>query len=386
MSTTQLHAAASTGSVEQALCLLQRGSTDIDCCCGDDRWTPLMVAAEEGFLRIIRVLLRFGAGVSVRNDRGHTALHISVRNKHLAVTKALIKAGADLEAKADFFATMPEAIQGNTPLHVAAGAGFCEGIVALVDAGATVNSRLNNGSTPLYLAGCCGRVEAVRVLLRAKANLQSGAHEGDTVALEGSAHMNHEDIVALLCDFGVVDTHGSALCAAVDGRAEACVKLLLRRRGGHADIDARAYINSANGRDSLLLYIFELGRFHAPRIARILLDHGADTASNVPIQVDEWTKVSDTPLTAATLTLWHAENHDNVDDETLDGLKGIIRLLHQVEAVHAVSRSWPTNNAKRSGTSIVRKLPVLKRKFGRPTMLAAAMTRCVAFGRGLKLS
>lgn len=117
--------------------------------------------------------------------------------------------------------------------------------MALIDAGANIDSRMNKGSTPLYLSACLGRLEAVRVFFRVTANFQSGAHEGDKEALEAAAHMNHEDIVALLCDFGVVDTAGVALCAAIEGHAEACVKLLMRRRGGHADIDARAYINIA---------------------------------------------------------------------------------------------------------------------------------------------
>lgn len=259
-------------------------------------------------------------------------------------------------------------IQGHTPLHLAGPEGFCEGIVALIDAGANIDSRMNKGSTPLYLSACLGRLEAARVFFRATANFQSGAHEGDKEALEGAAHMNHEDIVALLCDFGVVDTAGVALCAAIEGHAEACVKLLMRRRGGHADIDARAYINIANCRESLLLDTFDLGRFHAPRTARMMLDQGADSTSKAPFKLDDSTKAIDTPLVAATMALRHAEKDENVGDEKLDGLKGVIRLLRQVEVVHAKSWSWPD-------TSVVRKLPVRKRTAGRPKMLAAAMAR-----------
>lgn len=51
------------------------------------------------------------------------------------------------------------------------------------------------------------------------------------------------------------------------------------RRGGYAGNDVRAYINIAQGRDSLLLRTFDLGRDHAPRFARLLLDQGADTTS-----------------------------------------------------------------------------------------------------------
>lgn len=127
---------------------------------------------------------------------------------------------------------------------------------------------------------------------------------------------------------------------------------------------------SPQGRDSLLLRTFDLGRFHAHRFARLLLDQGADTTSKVLFKLDDSTKAIDTPLVAATTVLRHAENDAKVGDDNLDGLKGVVRLLHQAEAAHANSRSWPN-------TSIVRKLPVRKRTAGRPKMLAAAMVRCV---------
>lgn len=276
------------------------------------------------------MLLRYGADVSVKADRGHTALHKSVCGRHLAVSKAPIKAGADLGAKACFFLARPRTIQGHTPLHLAAGEGSCEGMVALIDVGANVNnSRLNTGATPLHLSASCGKLEAVNIRLWAKANplppvgislpfdvaaqeghlgvmhelvqrfgLDGCAREGSIEALEVAAFKNHEDVVAFLCDSGVVDTEGTALCAAVEGRAEACVKPLLVRRGGHVDIDVRAYINISQGRDSPLLCTIDLGRFHAPRFARLLLDNGADTTSKVLFELDVWGLTRDTPMVA----------------------------------------------------------------------------------------
>lgn len=183
----------------------------------------------------------------------------------------------------------------------------------MVGAGANVNCRLKNGATPLYLSVCCGKVDVVRILIRAKANpplpvgmnlpLDVAAQEGhlgvvrelvqwfgvdgccDTEggieALHAAAFMNHVHVVAFLCDSGVVDTDGTSFCAAVEGRATECVKLLVRRRGGHVGIDARAYINIAKGRDSPIMATFDMGRGCAPRMARFLLDQGADTTTHV---------------------------------------------------------------------------------------------------------
>ncbi|CAM9696784.1 unnamed protein product, partial [Pylaiella littoralis] len=121
----KLYDAAASGSVERTVAVLSQGSVDIDGGYGDGGRTPLMVASTMGYLRVVRVLLRLGARVSVADNDGATALHLSIVNKHLAVSKALIKAGADTEALG---------VDG-TPLHVAAAKGFHEGMVVLIHAG-----------------------------------------------------------------------------------------------------------------------------------------------------------------------------------------------------------------------------------------------------------
>ncbi|CAM9904522.1 unnamed protein product [Ectocarpus sp. 13 AM-2016] len=136
-------------------------TTDIERRCGDTNQTSLMVASVIGSSRVVRDLLRQGVSVSVADSDGYTALHHSVYHKHLGVSKDLIEAGADLEAR-------PGGI--DTPLHVAANKGFYQGMVVLIDAGAKVDSRLDDGATPLFQAAKDGRLEAVRVLLRANAN------------------------------------------------------------------------------------------------------------------------------------------------------------------------------------------------------------------------
>ena len=413
-----LHDAASTGAVERTLDLLSGGFTKIDRRCDENGVTALMCAANKGYLRIVRVLLRFGADVSVSDDEGHTALHFAIGGRNLAVTKALIRAGADVEAKAAFIRTEAEVVQGRTPLHLATGEGFCEGMVALINAGANVDSRMSNGSTAMYIAACTGNLEAIKILLQKKANplLRVGpthpldiathgghlevvqelvqrvgvdgcADEGAIGALETAAYENHQTIVTFLLDAGVIDTDGTALCDAIEGRNKACLQLLVSRRGGNAHMVERQYTNIDNACENALLCAFGTGRGYAPRMTRFLLDHGADTKKKVRFEIEGLGEIVGGPLTAAKIMLRHEQTHfEDTDPEGVDGLKGVVRLLQQEDAVHANSWAWPhdTNRAMK----IVRKPPAppappaLKIRPIRPgprtrVLLAAAMGRCV---------
>ncbi|CAN0297664.1 unnamed protein product, partial [Pylaiella littoralis] len=400
---SKLYHAAASGSVERTVAVLSQVSVDIDGGYGDVGRTPLMVASTMGYLRVVRVLLRLGARASVADNDGATALHLSIVNKHLAVSKALVKAGAGVEARG---------VDG-TPLHVAAAKGFHKGMVMLIHAGANVDSEQEGGATPLYISARQGRLEDVRVLVGAKANPLLPAYDGESLPLDAAAENGHlevvrelvqrfgidgcsrdggaqalveaasqnqVDIVTFLFDNGAVDAEGIALCAAVEGRREECIKLLL------ANTSTRAYANMAHDstlpmysnqlfQDTPLVSAFELGGFYSPRITRLLLDAGADVASRVRYEGIEGDVMHDTPLAIAEsiLPLWGTEWDASEDVEF--GLKGVIRVLKQVDAVHAISWCWPS--ALEKSTPIVRVLPGLKRRATKPRVLLAALSRCV---------
>ncbi|CAM9648869.1 unnamed protein product, partial [Pylaiella littoralis] len=406
-----------SGSVERAI-----ATTDIDRGCGDTNQTPLMVASVLGSSRVVRDLLRQGASVSIADSDGYTALHHAVYHKHLAVSKYLIEAGADLEARH---------VGLDTPLDVAATKGFCQEMKLLMDAGANVDSRLDDGATPLYVAAQKGKLGAVRVLLRANANPLLSAYgslpigmavynghlevvrellvhwygtdrctsDGGTLALATAASRKHVGIVAFLCDAGVVDTEGVALCAAIEGCSEACVYLLLRRQGGKVSTSSRAYVNMDHGtlpetydefvfQEIPLVSTFNLGSFHAARFARVLLEAGADATTGVRFPCDSDEGEEDQgfigkPLDLA-ISYFRRFSPMRVHREMVQGLKGVIRLLPQEEAVHSVSWTWPIDTgrsvervSRKKSTSIARMLPLLRRRAAKPRVLLAAMSRCV---------
>ncbi|CAM9908196.1 unnamed protein product [Ectocarpus sp. 13 AM-2016] len=206
--------------------------------------SPLTFAAEKGSSSVVKILLKHGANVSIKENCGSTALHLSSQHGHPTVTRLLPSAGASLEA-----VNKPHC----TPLHLAAQRGQWKAMVTLIEAGANVNSRMLDEATPLLIASTQGYKDAIKVLLLAKADPQFQqntsrnlfvpldilATRGDSdavreliryVGIEGcggpsrgenalvtAAQDRHVDMV-LLTDARVVDTGGALIAAADYGR------------------------------------------------------------------------------------------------------------------------------------------------------------------------
>ena len=417
----KLHKTVASGSAEHVNAVLSGAPIDIDQ--GDEQGcSPLMIASGLGHSRIARTLINRGASISVKANDNTTALHLSAQPGHVAVSKILVSAGADLDA-----ATYE---QGFTPMHLAVQHGQLGVMGVLIEAGANVNSSSSDGRTPLYIGAENGRLNGVKMLLRANANpllaatdtesgnglkltpfvpldiaVQGGHSEvvrelvqqvgiegcggasGGVQALRIAAISQDLDIVAVLTDAGVVDT-GEVLVAAAGYGCEASVKFLLRQKEG-ASSGRAAYVNFRDtfGFSSLLLATGWLGVSPPfPRIGRLLIDAGADTASAVQVG----SSFNATPLAAATRMLHEKKiQGKNATEEQLHKLEGVRRLLLRVEAVHAVSFLWPgkspsilnaaegTRRTEMIATSLTRMLPLLRRRARRPRVILAALCRWV---------
>ncbi|KIZ06017.1 ankyrin repeat protein [Monoraphidium neglectum] len=107
--------------------------------CGDP---PLVLAAGNGHLAVVKYLLSQGAGVEQRSVMQETALIRAAHNGHLNVVEHLLSAGAAIDARD---------LGDNSALHWAAMRGHVEVVRALVAAGADKTARNKQGCTPIDL-------------------------------------------------------------------------------------------------------------------------------------------------------------------------------------------------------------------------------------------
>ena len=150
--------ATKRGDVAVVRSLLKEGA-DPNASQGDGL-SALHLAAQEGNVDIIDVLLAAGAGIEAKTRIGdYTPLHLASWGAHASAVGALIAAGADPGAVST--------TSGVTPLHLAAKARSGESSVrSLLEHGAPVDARESAfGQTPLIFAASYGRTAAIRVLL-----------------------------------------------------------------------------------------------------------------------------------------------------------------------------------------------------------------------------
>jgi uncharacterized protein len=140
----------------------------------------LMAATAAGDLIEVQVLLANGAEVDARypvlngfNDL-HTPLLVAARDGHTEIVRALIAAGADVNATEPTF--------GAVPLHKAVYNGHADITQILVDDPAVdIDFQgSTNGYTPLHDALWHGFEDCSRILVRAGARLDLVGHDGKT--------------------------------------------------------------------------------------------------------------------------------------------------------------------------------------------------------------
>uniref|UniRef100_A0A3B3QZG6 Ankyrin repeat and KH domain containing 1 n=1 Tax=Paramormyrops kingsleyae TaxID=1676925 RepID=A0A3B3QZG6_9TELE len=184
---TALTLACCGGFLEVADFLIKTGA-DIELGCS----TPLMEAAQEGHLELVKYLLAAGANVHATTATGDTALTYACENGHTDVADVLLQTGADLEHESE---------GGRTPLMKAARAGHLCTVQFLISKGANVNrATANNDHTVVSLACAGGHLAVVELLLAHGADPTHRLKDSSTMLIE-AAKGGHTSVVSYLLDY-----------------------------------------------------------------------------------------------------------------------------------------------------------------------------------------
>lgn len=118
-----------------------------------------------------------GESATIINTRdvttGDSALHLVAARRDLTWLNFLLYKGANPNIRND---------RGVTPLAVATGLAWVEGVQLLIDRGARVNDPDDNGETPLIGAVHMRNIELVRVLLKSGADANRADSSGRSAA------------------------------------------------------------------------------------------------------------------------------------------------------------------------------------------------------------
>lgn len=128
----------------------------------------LMISVSDGGEGSAELLLAHGA-----YREGHAVVN-AIRADTPTAGLRFIRAGFDVRGQYMYLQ------RRRTALHFAVDKGFTEVVRALLEAGAAVNARDGQWQTPLHLGACKGRAECVRILLEAGADVMSEDREGRT--------------------------------------------------------------------------------------------------------------------------------------------------------------------------------------------------------------
>ena len=165
-----------------------------------------MIPYASGHRETAHYLIERGADVTVADRLGRTALHASVETNRLDLARALLAAGADVDAqftdrvpalRGDYISRAP--FKDATPFWIAARDSNVEMMRLLLEAGANPHQTNAYGSTPLMVAAGLGgsdarrppdhRVfETVTLLLELGSDVAAATPSGQT-ALHGAASM-----------------------------------------------------------------------------------------------------------------------------------------------------------------------------------------------------
>ncbi|KAM0865937.1 hypothetical protein ACQ4PT_042945 [Festuca glaucescens] len=170
---TVLHFAASEGCVGSCRFLVEELGFDVNCV-SNTGVTPMLFAAFEGNVQVMRYLLDHGGDPAMPDDKGSTPLHLAAEEGHYEAARLLLSKGV----RAD-----PIDHRG-TPLHLAAAKDHDQVVKVLLEHGADPNRVVHHVFSPLMMAVRGKALKCMRLLIEAGADVNAHGYSGPTPLTE----------------------------------------------------------------------------------------------------------------------------------------------------------------------------------------------------------
>ncbi|KAM4851727.1 fibronectin type 3 and ankyrin repeat domains protein 1 isoform 2-T2 [Thomomys bottae] len=193
ISSEHFHRAVTVNDEDLLLRILEGGHVKVDVP-NKFGFTALMVAAQKGYTRLVKILISNGTDVNMKNGSGKDSLMLACYEGHLDVVKYLRRHGASWEARD---------LGGCTALHWATDGGHCPVIEWMIKEGCEVDVMdTGSGWTPLMrVSAVSGSQKVASILIDAGANVNVRDKDGKTPLMVAVLN-NHEQLVQLLLDRG----------------------------------------------------------------------------------------------------------------------------------------------------------------------------------------
>jgi ankyrin repeat protein len=319
--------------------------------------TPLMTVTRSGSLAAAQTLLALGANVNAAESwHQQTALMWAVSDNQLPIAAALIRAGADVNARSKVWPGQPPRPRGSetsfqsahsnfpkggfTALHFAAQYGSTAVAELLAESGANLETTEPDGVTPLMMAIINGHYDVAGVLVRKGANV-------DAVDRSGRGALYHAvDMHTLEWLFSRPNPKPSG-----DLDAVAIARLLLERGADpNARLTARGFAiqHDSLGNANLVAGstpFMKAATTSDVRMMRLLLAHGADP--NLA------TRNGTTPMMAAAGLNWAEISSLGTEDQTIEAITLMLERGADLNAANDQGETAMHGAAQRGADKVV---------------------------------
>ncbi|RJE26222.1 Ankyrin repeat protein [Aspergillus sclerotialis] len=187
-----LHVAAKLGNAEIVRLLIDCAELDST---DNHDMTPLMLAVEQGSIKVVQELLDHGANITASNVDGTTPLHLAVGHGHRNIVDSILQQ----DHVPHKFTVRARNTQGQIPLHIAAQYGDMDIVTTLLSFRGDRQVKMADvcDRMPLHNAVKEGHADVVRELIRHGADGTCADFEGLT-PLHMAASAGYVEIAVLL--------------------------------------------------------------------------------------------------------------------------------------------------------------------------------------------